>query len=124
MQSSIVTCATSVALLFCVVTPAGAGLAITAAGVADGFSLSVFASGFPHNNQNPAKGPGGTATTVAGNVLVTDFAGSPRSTYSFTDTDGQTPASALNISNVGTDLFGLTNAGGVVLRRRFHERKR
>ena len=73
MQSSIVACASSLALLLCMVAPARADLTLTAAGVADGFSLSLFASGFPHNNQNPAKGPGGTATTVAGNVLVTDF---------------------------------------------------
>jgi len=56
----------------------------------------------------------GVTTTSGGNVLVTNFGGSPPSTYSFTDVDGQTLASALAQSNVGTALFGVTKSGGTV----------
>jgi hypothetical protein len=88
-----------------------ASLILTASGVADGFSLSVFASGIPNNG---SFGPMGSATTSSGNVLVTDFGGSPPGTYSWNDVDGQTPASALRLSSVGTSNFGITNAQGKI----------
>jgi hypothetical protein len=88
---------------------AHASLVLTTAGVNDGFSLSVFASGISNNG---SYGPMGSATTSSGNVLVTDFGGSPQATYSWTDVDGQTPGSALATSSVGTSYFGITNAQG------------
>src|SRR5579863_6047554 len=88
-----------------------AGLTLTGPGTTDGFSLSVFASGLPNNG---TYGPFGSATTSSGNVLVTDFGGTPRSTYSWTDVDGQTPGSALAVSSVGTANFGITNAQGKI----------
>jgi hypothetical protein len=84
-------------------------LTVTPAGAADGFSISLFASGISNNG---SYGPMGSATTSSGNVLVTDFGGSPQSTYSWTDVDGQTPGTALAVSSVGTSYFGITNAQG------------
>jgi hypothetical protein len=113
MQAQISKAAGAAAALLCAVmaTPVQAGLTITPAGAADGFSLSVFASGIPNNG---AFGPMGTGTTAVGNALVTDFGGSPPSTFSWPNVDGQTPATALNNPNVGVSYFGLTNAGGVI----------
>lgn len=88
---------------------ARADLMVTAAGAADGFSISTFASSMPNNG---SYGPMGTVTTSAGNILVTDY--SAPATYSFNDVDGQTPASALAVSNAGVGNFGITNAGGQI----------
>jgi hypothetical protein len=88
-----------------------AGLMLTPAGVAGGFSISVFASGISNNG---SYGPMGSVATSSGNVLVTDFGGSPQSTFSWTDVDGQTPGSALADSSVGTSYFGITNAQGKI----------
>ena len=90
---------------------AQAALVLTPAGVADGFSISVFATGISNNG---TYGPMGIATTSSGNVLVTDFGGSPPSTFSWADVDGQTPGSALADSSVGTSYFGITNAQGKI----------
>lgn len=113
MQSSMfkVVGATVLLLGAAVVTPACAGLTITGPGGADEFSLSVFADGFANNG---SFGPIGTATTAAGNVLVSNYGATPPSTYSFADVDGQNPGTALNNTNVGSGLFGLTNAGGTI----------
>lgn len=92
-----------------VANDARASLILTAVGITDGFSLSVFASGISNNG---SYGPMGTATTSSGNVLVTDFGGSPPSTLSWMDVDGQTPGTALANSSVGTSNFGITNAQG------------
>jgi hypothetical protein len=100
------------AVAFVASTPAQAAtLTLTPAGVADGFSLTVFASGISNNG---SFGPMGSATTSSGNVLVTDFGGSPQSTFSWPDVDGQTPGSALADSSVGTANFGITHAQGKI----------
>src|SRR5262245_33956269 len=73
-------------------TAAPADLVLTPAGVAQGFSLSTFATGFasaPTNGGNI--GPIGVAFTGRG-VLVDDVFGNVR--LFPTDTDGQTVASA------------------------------
>src|SRR5882724_6673450 len=60
------------------------GLTLTAAGIADGFSLVTFADGFPTSSNI---GPLGVTFTSTGAVMVDDFAtGSIRI---FADTDGQ-----------------------------------
>jgi hypothetical protein len=98
-------------LLLGITQKAHASLVLTPAGIADGFSLSVFASGIPNNG---SFGPMGSATTSSGNVLVTDFGGSPPGTFSWIDVDGQTPGSALGLASVGTGNFGITNAQGKI----------
>ena len=98
-------------MLLCFTQKSHASLVLTAAGIADGFSLSVFASGIPNNG---SFGPMGTATTSSGNVLVTDFGGSPPGVFSWPDVDGQTPGSALGFNSVGTSNFGITNAQGKI----------
>jgi len=101
----------AVVVLLAVKQEAQASLILTPAGIADGFSLSVFASGIPNNG---SFGPMGIATTSSGNVLVTDFGGSPPGTYSWNDVDGQTLGTALALSSVGTSNFGITNAQGKI----------
>jgi hypothetical protein len=95
-----------------VANEAQASLVLTAAGIADGFSLSVFASGIPNVFYPPPEI--GIATTSSGNVLVTNQGGSPPSTYSWTDVDGQTPGSALANSSIGTSNTSITNAQGKI----------
>src|ERR1700724_2071492 len=89
------------------VAPAQAALMLTAAGVADGFTLSTFAT---LNPGNTGFGPFGVAVAANGNIIVSNFANSTR--YAFTDVDGQTTASALNhvASNSGTEAYA--TAGG------------
>ena len=74
---------------------AQASLVLTSAGVNDGFSLSTFASGF--SSTGAAVGPLGIAVNSAGNVIV-NSAGDGRN-YVFSNSNGQTPATAL--SSVG-----------------------
>jgi hypothetical protein len=64
---------------------------LTAAGIADGFTLSTFASGFPNNG---GVGPLGMAVNSDGNVIVNSFGNGLN--YVFHDVDGQTPASAVS----------------------------
>jgi len=70
--------------------PARADLALTPAGIADGFVLTTFASGLPNII---TEGPFGVTLASNGNVIAFDFASSTR--YVFPDVDGQTPATAL-----------------------------
>lgn len=81
----------------------GASLSLTAAGTADGFAISTFASGFPTSG---SIGPLGIAFTSTGGVLVTDYPGNVR--LFATDTDGQTAAAA----PVGQS-YGFSNAVGL-----------
>jgi hypothetical protein len=83
---------------------AQASLVLTPAGVADGFSVSVFVC--------CEIGLDATTTTSSGNVLVTKTPPLTPYTLSFNDVDGQTPASALAISNLFTEYSGITNAQG------------
>jgi sugar lactone lactonase YvrE len=77
---------------------ARADMSLTAAGTAQGFAVSTFATGFGF--------PLGIAVTNAGNVLVAD--GTIKNFAS--DTDNQTAASA---TNTGTGAFGLTSGNGL-----------
>jgi hypothetical protein len=92
--------------------PAKAQLNLTPAGVADGFTLSTFATVNP-GNTGCCAGPFGVAVDGNGNVFVGLGQGGPL--YVFNDVDGRTPATALfppqtNPANVG----GFTASGGVV----------
>ena len=94
--------------------PARAGLALTAAGIADGFVLTNFASG----------GPGGTYSFLAaavlsdGNLAVLDYGTGLRK---YADVDGQTPGSSLgsqpfggvNLANVGGKAYASVLGGGL-----------
>lgn len=64
---------------------------LTAAGIADGFSLSEFVSGFANNGV----GPLGMAVNSDGNVIVNDNSEVGGLNYVFKDVDGQTVAAAL-----------------------------
>jgi hypothetical protein len=88
---------------------ANATLTLTAAGIADGFTLSQFAA--LNVGNNGGFGPFGVA--VGGNVIVSNF---PNNTiYTFHDVDGQTTATALNtIAGAGTSTVGMATSGGNV----------
>lgn len=85
----------------------GNGLTLTAAGVADGFTLSTFAT---LTVGDTGFGPFGVAVASSGNVIVSNFPDGKL--YVFKDTDGQTIGSALftQPSNSGTTAYA--TAGG------------
>jgi hypothetical protein len=76
-------------------SPNGYALVLTPAGIADGFTLSEFVSGFPNNF---SIGPLGLAVNSDGNVIVNDNTQAVGGglNYVFKDTDGQTVADALS----------------------------
>jgi hypothetical protein len=78
-------------------------MTLTPAGIAQGFTLSTFASGFPTNNDpNPLihLGPIGIAYPGGGVVLVSDNPNG--NVYRFpTDTDGQTASPGIVLGNYG-----------------------
>ncbi len=86
--------------------PAYAGLTLTAAGIADGFTLSTFADGFSDNNANgTGVGPIGVGFLPGGGTVVTSYA--TNTTVSFpSDTDGQT------VSGTGTTHSGFSRPAG------------
>jgi hypothetical protein len=87
------------------------GLTLTAAGLADGFGLSTFATGFPENSFGA--GPISVAFPATGGVLATDIFGNLR--LFPTDTDGQDAASITPIQNFGYDnAFGLAQLSGTI----------
>lgn|SRR5215469_10999874 len=77
-----------------------ADLILTPAGVAEGLSLTTFATGFPNSS---SVGPLGVAFELGGTVLVTDDPGNIRVFPS--DTDGQTA-----VPGQVTQNYGLSNA--------------
>src|SRR5579871_6050225 len=90
--------------------PAGATLALTPDGIADGFVLSTFATTNP-GNTGCCTGPFGLGVNSAGNVLVGTGAGT---LYVFKDIDGQTPSTALFTQSSNTFVSAFTSSGGVV----------
>ena len=82
------------------------GLTLTAAGLADGFGLLTFATGFPENSFG--LGPISVAFPATGGVLATDTFGNLR--LFPTDTDGQDAASITPIQNFGGADAGNPNA--------------
>lgn len=105
---------TALGLAFAVAALAAGGAAradmvLTAAGVAEGFTLTTFATGFPSNGL----GPLGIAFPTTGGVLVSDGPGNVRRFA--TDTDGQNAASAPVGQNYGSGrAFDMTSSGGHV----------
>jgi hypothetical protein len=87
---------------------ARAQLTLTPAGVAQGLSLTTFATNFPNSG---GVGPLGIAFPTTGGVLVTDAPGNIR--LFPTDTDGQNAASAPVGQNYGgSNAVGLAQIGG------------
>ncbi len=95
-----------VTALFGVVS-ARADLALTPAGIADGFVLTKFATGLPSFN---TEGPFGITLASNGNVIAFDFASSTN--YVFKDVDGQTPATALMLTPANGVANGYATASG------------
>jgi len=93
----------------CGMAPGANAQSLTAAGTADGFTLTTFATLDP-GNTGCCGGPFGVAVASNGNILVDN--NNTASVYAFKDTDGQTIASALstNPSNSGTSAYA--TAGG------------
>lgn len=90
---------------------ARAGMVLTAAGMAKGFTLTTFAGGFPTVDSGLpgfADGPFGIAFTRAGGVLVEDIFGDMR--LFPTDTDGQSAGSVPVVAN-----YGLFNAADMAV---------
>ena len=90
--------------------PANATLALTPDGIADGFTLTTFATTNP-GNTGCCAGPFGVAVNGAGNVLVNTGSGT---LYVFADVDGQTPGSALFTQSSNNYVGAFTASGGVV----------
>jgi hypothetical protein len=99
------------AMLLVLPLGAMAQMTLTAAGQADGFTLTTFASGLPSFGTN-SEGPFGIASTSNGHILVDS---SPNSTiYVFNDVDGQTPSSALSHTTFASFATALTNNNGTI----------
>ena len=111
MKSSIILLS---ALIACAVVggaqPAGATLALTPDGIADGFVLSTFATTNP-GNTGCCSGPFGLGVNSAGNVLVNTGSGT---LYVFPDVDGQTPATALFTQSSNNFVGAFTSVNGTV----------
>lgn len=101
---------TTAALSFLFASTCGslqADMMLTAAGTADGLTLTTFANGFPSLS---SVGPLGIAF-VGSTVLVSDYPGNVR--VFPTDTDGQTAASAPVAQNYGgANAIDLAQVGG------------
>ena len=96
------------AALVTLASQVNAQMSLTAGAVTAGFGLTTFATGFPTNG---SVGPVGITFTASGGVLVADYAGHLRRFA--TDADGQTAASAINVTNYGNTLpLGLATVGG------------
>jgi hypothetical protein len=109
------TATTAAAIWVSLTCPAHATLALTATGIADGFTLSTFISGYPAAEY----GPLAQGILPNGNVLT----GSAFTTPGFTvfvlpDVDGQTLASAISATpytpTTGNPQFAIATAGGLV----------
>jgi hypothetical protein len=89
---------------------AHAALMLTPNGIADGFTLTTFATVLP-GNTGCCKGPFGIAVNGAGNVVIGLGSGP---LYVFPDVDGQTPASALFTQTTNSFDGGYAASSGVV----------
>jgi hypothetical protein len=82
-------------------------LTLTPAGLANGFTLSIFAT---LNPPTAGAGPFGIAMTGDGHVLVNNIANNIR--YEFNDVDGQTSGTAVNALSSTSGPAGYAYAGG------------
>ena len=91
---------------------AHADLVLNATGIADGFTASNFATGLP--GVASGFGPFGLAVMNNGSggtsVLVSDIYNGTR--YTFNNSDGQTPASELNINSSNSNVSGYATLDG------------
>lgn len=94
------------------ITPAQAGMVLTSDGVADGFSLSLFADGY--SSTGYCCGPLGIAVNSDGNVMVQSWGDGTIKLFS--NVDGQSAASPLSSVPFATCCYGsaFTNDGGTV----------
>jgi hypothetical protein len=101
----------ALAMLF-VATPIGrAGtLMLTPAGIADGFTLTTFATLNPGAQNTFNEGPFGVAVASNGNVIVSNEPNATR--YAFLDVDGQTAATAVNSLPSSSGVIAYASAGG------------
>jgi hypothetical protein len=83
-------------------------LALTPQGIADGFTLSTFATTNP-GNTGCCAGPFGVAVTNNDSVIVTTGNGP---SYVFADSDGQTPGSALFTHSSNSVVTAYATASG------------
>jgi len=81
---------------------------LTAAGIADGFTLTTFATTNP-GNTGCCTGPFGVAVASTGDIIVNTGAGTR---YVFADTDGQTAGSALFSTSSSSFVVAYATAGG------------
>jgi len=81
---------------------------LTADGIADGFTLSTFATTNP-GNTGCCSGPFGVAVASTGNIIVNTGAGTR---YVFADIDGQTVGSALFSTPSSSFVQAYATAGG------------
>lgn len=86
----------------------GATLTLTPTGIADGFTLTSFATTNP-GNVGCCNGPFGVAVAANGDVIVGTGSGSR---YVFNDTDGQTTGSALHTLSNNSGTAAYASAGG------------
>jgi hypothetical protein len=98
----------SLIMLSATATNIHASLVLTATGIADGFTLSTFATTNP-GNTGCCAGPFGVAVTANGNVIVSIGNGTR---YTFSDVDGQTVATALNSRASNSFTQAYASAGG------------
>lgn len=89
-------------------SPAHANLALTAAGLADGFTLATFATMDP-GNTGCCGGPFGVAMSGS-NVIVSN--GSTGTRYVFPDVNGQTIATATSTAPSSSGTIAYASAGG------------
>jgi len=110
--SSIASFACMIAILLVAVTPASADLALTPAGVTDGFTLTEFVGGYFFGGY----GPLAQGILPSGNVVTGSMG--DRKIYVFKDTDGQTLGSAVSatsyICQTGNCNYAMATAGGQV----------
>jgi len=90
-------------------TPAQASLTLTAAGTSNGFSLTTFADFSSITGGGCCSGPFGIAVAANGNVLVA----ASGTQYVFSNTDGQTPGSALGTTGSSSSTAAYARAGGL-----------
>jgi hypothetical protein len=100
-------------------TPAHASLVLTPAGVADGFTLTTFVSGYFAQYGPLAQGIAPNGNVITGSLIGTGIGGSVGPTIMvFKDVDGQTLSNALfspsYACTTGNCNFAMTTAGGKV----------
>jgi hypothetical protein len=103
----------AVAVCWALASPAEASLTLTAAGIADGFTLTTFVSGY-----NAQYGPLAQGILPNGNVLTGSLITPGPHIYVFPDVDGQTLGSAISatpyVCTTGNCNYAITTAGGQV----------